>query len=71
MAAIGATIAIKNYQLFRYGKLGGKAFRGTFKDCIVSVVVFLVSSSKIVFKTQVMKVIWRERTFTKMQMLGK
>lgn len=44
MAVIGSTIAIKNYKLFRYGKLGNKAFRGTFKARIVSINFQLIDS---------------------------
>lgn len=44
-AAVGSTIAGESCHLFRYGKLGNKAFWGTFKAHIVSVVL-LISSIK-------------------------
>lgn len=46
MAVTDSTIAIKNYQLFRYGELGEKAFRGTFKAHIVSITVLLIPVPK-------------------------
>jgi hypothetical protein len=49
---------------------GEKAFRGTFKACIVSIAVLLISSFKIMFKPWLPENSGGQRTFINIQILN-